>query len=805
MEEQLHTGLLDMERAKYHRLLSQKKNDAAWLKRHYEYYQQMLDNTPGDSNPRKIDALNRLCGSLEDHAEMATTEMLRPDDISIKKDQQVANNALGIIRANLSHDFDVRNLVQRVDNLFKWTDDPTIRKLFLAPYFALIQSSGMGKTKLLYECKKKMDQEPGMVVKLLLSCIGKSEEEKSEVHEPLVIPTDDPSPKARKEFTDTLDQLVIGAEGKKVVLLVDEAQHLLGSDHRGFYFRCFQHWLRLKEKKYKVVAVFAGTALQLSNAFEEKQQTHYSRGLPSPHHEEKGIRLYDPFFELTTSGAGKKDVPSGTTEFRKAIRYGRPLFHEMEKAGLFDERRTLEEIKERLQLCTLPIKQPLSWLSVLSARVQMGQTTSAAVSAMVAHGYANLTHFKSLQDVGGDVIMQHCHFPDPVLARAAMEIMNEDRKKWSTHAMELFSVGLCTPAKGNIGEIAAALYMLFCGDELRAKNGRSLDKFSVSLHEWLEKMGAVAIISPKVKVNKSVNFIQFCQSYVRLDAGEIARNEVFLEELYQSACGIYLYPGSEACDILAAVACRTKSGPKRLKRNESNIEGGGDHDLADSSYEALLVSVKNCKEVTNTQMGVALAAMVQQLVNAGLQRGVCLLILAGLTNDENLLEEDAERVHDVIIKEAKMTSTQSTSRTTSVEDKEAHAVAKEMETPGARLTQNDCCDISCFVVRVKNNDKYGVSNILQCATVPGGEHSEMFASHFALGALLCESSAESFLRLGKRNPTKEEDCDLKFTEDLSRALSVLGMGSDHARTKKKKGSASREVGDEVLMDTTYSW
>ena len=88
-------------------------------------------------------------------------------------------------------------------------------------------------------------------------------------------------------------------------------------------------------------------------------------------------------------------------------------------------------------------KKKLSWLSILSVRLEMGQTTFDIASSLVALGYANLTHFGTVSFDGNSeekdrnsTVVQQCHFPDPVLARCAMEVTNEDRQKWSRHAME---------------------------------------------------------------------------------------------------------------------------------------------------------------------------------------------------------------------------------------------------------------------------------------------------------------------------------------------------------------------------------
>jgi hypothetical protein len=50
---------------------------------------------------------------------------------------------------------------------------------------------------------------------------------------------------------------------KKLVLLFDEAQHLLA--HQGFVFRCIRWWLRKNRRNQQIVAVFTGTSAKLVN------------------------------------------------------------------------------------------------------------------------------------------------------------------------------------------------------------------------------------------------------------------------------------------------------------------------------------------------------------------------------------------------------------------------------------------------------------------------------------------------------------------------------------------------------------
>lgn len=682
---------------------------------------------------------------------------------------RVAKIDIGIEDAALSHRLDLRMFEARVDTLLKWRQDSKERDIYLSPYLVIIQSSGMGKTKLLYEYKKEREEEsPKSVHVKLLLCVNAGDENAksySTVHELFRVPEEEPSERARVAFNSQLNYLYKSIVNNTtephipVVLLVDEAQNLFlretGSVNEGCYFTYFRNWLR--SSKREVVAVFAGTTSKLSNFFEEKGSTTFSRDASNEYFSEKGRKLYEPFYEFTTSGVGKKDgqyKPNEVdgdwdTDFVKSIPYGRPLFHVMKKAYVLNN--SLDAIKDRLQIVTIN-DSPTSWLSVLSARVQMGQTTSSTASTLVAKGYASLTHFQSLQNPKEGAIVQICHFPDPVLARAAMQIMNEHPPTWSGYATTLFSSGLSIPEKGDIGEIAAALYMLFCGDEIRMAKDSSCKTFSIPLKEWLDKMGAVAIRrGDKAQARedgKSVSFMQFCRSYVRLDPGQIAMNDKFLEEMHQAAYGIYTYPGAVACDMVAAVSCNCTMGM------DMNVDSSKKNER---SFEALMVSVKNRKEFTTKQMGDAICKMKKQLLKTGPDKGgVCLLILLARDDDEPLTDDDSKAVQREIeiIMHKPVTRSSSDAKRQNIEEKDQK--------------------ISSYIVTVNSDAKYGIGDMLQCTTCPGGERAEIYSSHFSLDKLAAEGlKVDSLLRTGKLRKIvngKKTDEALKYTADLVAAL-----------------------------------
>jgi hypothetical protein len=90
---------------------------------------------------------------------------------------RVATVDFEVIRQNLLHSFDFNLFKARVLDLFDWYRRPTVMKEYVAPYFALVQSSGMGKTKLLWELQKLVAEGTdknfaGCVCKAILCSTG---------------------------------------------------------------------------------------------------------------------------------------------------------------------------------------------------------------------------------------------------------------------------------------------------------------------------------------------------------------------------------------------------------------------------------------------------------------------------------------------------------------------------------------------------------------------------------------------------------------------------------------------------------
>lgn len=55
----------------------------------------------------------------------------------------------------MKHSYDLDKFSKQIDDLFVWHQNDEVKEKYMAPYFLFVQSSGMGKTKILYEYQKR--------------------------------------------------------------------------------------------------------------------------------------------------------------------------------------------------------------------------------------------------------------------------------------------------------------------------------------------------------------------------------------------------------------------------------------------------------------------------------------------------------------------------------------------------------------------------------------------------------------------------------------------------------------------------
>eukprot|EP00980_Cylindrotheca_fusiformis_P029403 scaffold23470_cov104-Cylindrotheca_fusiformis.AAC.1 len=462
------------------------------------------------------------------------------DELPMGKERTVITISYKITETELYHKGDLSSFGEYVAYVF---DEyyGAIRKharaenrdefLYHAPYFVFIQSSGMGKTKILYhfamayQCTKRRQQlrqlkqgedekgssgtvSKGQVMAILILCRNKMYGEVGEEEKRLFDYFLDCGAIADeiegKDYTTAfqtiethLENLLRAMIGKqegpnlKIVLLFDESHCLLRTvkvtdkttgettdkttekttDHPALLFRLIRLFLAKKRNDMKqLLGVFTGTNGDLRN-FRERDVLPEAPNAPdsrdlhvSPEFYERGKRRFDEFFSLTTIGCLRNvsQFSKSDSEYEQSIRYGRPLFATMQQDDKTLLPNSLERVAKRMLLIARNPK--LNWrdstascISILGTRVQMGQASIDISSSLVAHGYANLVGV-------GDTSATICFPTDPVCARLAMCLMDEDwvltdavhgmsKKFWVEKAKMVFSERLCVPEKGDFGEV----------------------------------------------------------------------------------------------------------------------------------------------------------------------------------------------------------------------------------------------------------------------------------------------------------------------------------------------------------------
>ncbi|KAG7339621.1 hypothetical protein IV203_025335 [Nitzschia inconspicua] len=525
-----------------------------------------------------------------------------------------------ITNTKLSHDCDLLSFAKHIETLAtEYWDASNSNETppYVAPYFCLIQSSGMGKTKLLYEYRNNYSHE-NFESKLLLvskvqtdpmnekvydakyeALLSKDAETKSDILE--VNRKTEAQSIYRRLDTLVNNGLKWEKKSRFRVLLFDEAHLLLKEEFKmkAFQLCCICVWLR-KMQRHQYVAVFTGTSCGLTYFDMEMDRKlipyQSSRGLGDSWVTiSKGSTVFPSFVMLTTIGCQiqLKQVTTGphSTEYDDAINHGRPLFSIMNDHGGLETQ--LPNILHRMLLLHGGEKEGVNWennlnawFSILATRVQMGITSIAVASDLVAKGYANLTH----------VSPDFAHFtylPDPVCARLAMGMMSDGWKlghmkgkspsEWVGRLGQIYSSGLCQPQMGDFGEVLAALYFLLCGDILRQGFGGDLKTFSVDLDlcfALLTNGGSTAeaqtpdLKRPRMdkegkqssKPSVTLSCIQFCRNYLRsyeTDWSSLG-DQQFLRQLYTSGTGFFTFVGCPTIDAVLPLCIKKDSSEKYI-------------------------------------------------------------------------------------------------------------------------------------------------------------------------------------------------------------------------------------------------
>jgi hypothetical protein len=227
---------------------------------------------------------------------------------------------------------------------------------------------------------------------------------------------------------------------------------------------------------------------------------------------------------------------------------------------------------------------------------------------------------------------------------------------------------------------------------LRLKASTAFEVFSVDLDEWMNEMtlpkdGTVdSQHQQKIAKNGKVvtiSFIQVCRNYVRSYDTSWAslNNQSFLEYLYKSGTAFYVFPGCSIIDAVASIRCEI--------RNNGKLE---------CTYAPCFISIKSRKEVSKIKY--LCGNMTDAAMDAQCEHALCLLVLFGLDVKE------PRSYTELVLK-----------RPVNV----AAELFPADNSTGAKIVVK--------VLRIPENDHFGLTQACMDITSESEEISEIYASH----------------------------------------------------------------------------
>ncbi|CAJ1959763.1 unnamed protein product [Cylindrotheca closterium] len=746
---------------------------------------------------------DQLKATVDDLVKFLEQGGKKPGTNVYQQERQFVGISHKVIDTALTHDFDMLELHEKICFVFLTFYKEGNEGEYYGPCICFVQSSGTGKTKILYKlCKHyKMNEEgtsksgkgksksgTNIVGRLILCRNAKGESDENKKEKDLFDAFIDlrngiDSNQSFQQVVDgvfkKLDDMIalfnIADEPTVLVLFFDKAHYLLDEgnytkekekekekgngkgkgketktttmDAMLFCIVCL--WIRKKRGNLQIVAVFTGTTAKLTNFITDDDITNKTDTntceYTSPKLEfyMRGEKTsYTPFYTTTTIGCLRfvkmDDSSSNKSGYSVAVPCGRPLFAAMSE----------QELKAGESIIVQRIVQDASpssfkntattWLSVLGTRVQMRQTTFDAASGLVGRSYANLVSVSPATVNGNDKqTAKICFPPDPVCARLAMCLMDDS---WSMALSKDTTLNGRPKVCGDDGDD---------GDDMMTQNNDCQVHFSA---------------------------IQVCCNYARAydDSWSLVQNEVFLENMYKTGVGFYVFAGCSVIDVVFAlqisVAAPRKGGVTATSSSSSKRY----------QYVPMFVSIKLqssfCPKSASIQCDKMKAKL--EAVKGGSELGaLCLLVVFG----------------------------------SSVKSKDGDYTLK----PDCVKNLEEGMAVS-KVLRIPTNDEFGLTEAFWELTGVHDEMSEVLASHSFLGAHReadSETTTNNFtgqvLRLRPKLKTKkaaETQGIVRKTDEVTGYLDKLlaglddivrGQPSDGEKEKQKKRKANKEKTNKI--------
>ena len=125
----------------------------------HEFYTKALESCPNDDKVENSFLQNffhdniPVCDSqavLDDY-----NQWKKESGIGIRVSPRMVSVSFKIQDTKLSHTYDLDSFSKRIEELFHWWEKQNNEMKLVGPYLCFVQSSGMGKTKLMYEYKQR--------------------------------------------------------------------------------------------------------------------------------------------------------------------------------------------------------------------------------------------------------------------------------------------------------------------------------------------------------------------------------------------------------------------------------------------------------------------------------------------------------------------------------------------------------------------------------------------------------------------------------------------------------------------------
>jgi hypothetical protein len=676
--------------------------------------------------------------------------------------------------------YELQHLQKSMLDLFQWYTNEETKKTYAAPLQPIIQSSGCGKTKLLYEFRQKFkNPHPQQNTKIKEDSNATSNEEAMEVDEHSQQFYNDyhckfvsclSKDKRRDIAVDRsiydqylpnasvkdVEEIINNIKSQRIVLLLDEAQDFaIGTDRTGTNktnkLEGLRKLLRRKRKSQQVIIFVAGTHTTLANCYPTDEERKSSReGESKEDYYDSGPFLYPPIYEFFTMGCFKNIISvdnNEATEFVKALPYGRPLFARLllpevdslskqtsEHRLPATQRPTDEDVAIVATRLLLNTRDPFvagqenSVASVWATRVQLSSVHMQLADALVAKAYAHLTDYKVLDpnantDTRYTSVSFRC-LPDPMCSRVAMCLMQEHWK--------------CEPVTGfsKIRWVQKLQDILSCGLCLAPRG----DVGEILAAAYLLLCGdEVRFQRDKTLETFSIPVDQWWESLVRnsdshlkQETKPVSKNNLpnvpYINFLQFCRCDLrfglkdlcqasFLEDVYRSCVAYYAYNnCPSYDAFSSLAMIDSKS--------GDTTYSPLIISVKTVKDFSPAKGQLLADTIVEKVIKVGQTSGLVLVVLLDSGKDvvaTEAMESDPETTQEILEAPSKKTRSQ----------------LSPEETPRKARDRpiTECCQhIVSKVLVIPEGDRFGITNVARRLTQEADDRT-MFSCHQLLGTI----------------------------------------------------------------------